>query len=34
MIEMLWGEQPSTGRGKNLTSGKAGNSFLEKASAD
>lgn len=30
MIEMLWDEQPSTGRGKNLTSGKAGSSFLEK----
>ena len=29
MIEMLWDEQPSTGRGKNLTSGKAGSSFLE-----
>lgn len=33
MIEMLWDEQPSTGRGKNVTSGIAGSNFLEKASA-
>lgn len=30
VIEMLWEEQPSTGRGKNSTSGTAGSSFLEK----
>lgn len=30
MVEMLWDEQPSTGKGMTLTSGKAGSGFLEK----